>query len=326
MRKVLPILVALLMAAPVLADVDITAADGGSNQLVISYDITGAEVVRGIALKLTITDGTIEDVNDVVVDEGACNAYIDYYYSNPDFLTDDLEGDQENLPGKPEGAHPIADPDAAGALTPSSTTEFSISMGILDNSGSQDGLTGSGTLCTVTLTIPGPSDACVTIEEDALRGGVVGDDVSTVNTSGACVAGFEPDCFTEGGLFPGDALYDEWVSVGEPECWCYQYQCHGDADNIQQPAGKFNNPPKHWVGSPDLGILSAGWRLPDDDENFDTFICADFNRTQEPAGKFNNPPAHRVGSPDLGILSAYYRLEVVPDDCVPGTIDGIPAP
>jgi len=330
MRKVLPILVALLMAAPALADVNITAEDAGSgsSQLKIYYETTGSEVIRGIALKLTITDGTIEDVNDVVVDEAACNAYIDYYYSNPDYLTVDLSGDESNLPGG--DAHPIANPDEAGALTPSSTSEFSISMGVLDNNGEQAGLSGGPTLlCTVQLTIPAPGPACVLIEEDMLRGGVVGDDVDTVNVPGTCVtvSALPENCFTEGGLIPGDALYDEWESVGSPDCWCYVRQCHGDADGIQQLHGKNNIPPNHWVGAPDLGILSAGFKLPNDDPGFSSFICADFNRTLEPHGKNNIPPDHRVGAPDLGILSAYFKLpdENVPADCIPGTLPGTPA-
>ena len=32
--------------------------------------------------------------------------------------------------------------------------------------------------------------------------------------------------------------YATWISVGRPACWCYVRQCHGDTDNIQEPAGK----------------------------------------------------------------------------------------
>jgi hypothetical protein len=128
-----------------------------------------------------------------------------------------------------------------------------------------------------------------------------------------------PDCHPD---------YPAWVAVGKPECWCYPRQCHGDADGYQEPAGKGGVPPAHWVGDPDIGVLSAAWKKGINDVKDQTYsgahctvylACADFDHTEEPAGKGGVPPAHRVGDPDIGILSTYWKENVVPNpDCPPG--------
>ena len=142
---------------------------------------------------------------------------------------------------------------------------------------------------------------------------------------GTVEASMTPDCMMLGSLYPGDPLYDEWDSVGSPECWCYPRQCHGDTDNVENTAGYYGFPPAHWVGTPDLGVLAFGYQKPNDDSEFGTFICADFDRTEHPAGYYGFPPVHRVGSPDLGILAFYYQKgdtdpEAPPADCLPGTL------
>ena len=81
MKKVLPILLALSMAVPALATVTISAVDGGNEDLVISYSCDAGEVVRGIALKLTIVDAELTTGTDVAAN-ALLNAYIDYYYTN----------------------------------------------------------------------------------------------------------------------------------------------------------------------------------------------------------------------------------------------------
>jgi hypothetical protein len=87
--------------------------------------------------------------------------------------------------------------------------------------------------------------------------------------------------------------YADWVSLGQPDCWCYQRQCRGDIDGIQ--TGPFH------VGIPDLGFFKAAFNrfvLPPGGE------CADLDHGT--TGPF------RVAIPDLGIFKTYFNQFVVP--------------
>ncbi len=176
MRKVLPILLAIAIAAPALADVAVSVDDAGDGIARISLAISGDAVVRGVALKVTVTGADISAVEDLTIVDGGFNAYIDYYYSNTGYLG--TLADETELPGAV--AHALADPDAAGVLDLSAAKSvFSISVGALDNSGAQGGVDTSAVLAEIQLgNFSG--DATVCVEPDALRGGIVGDDLGTV--------------------------------------------------------------------------------------------------------------------------------------------------
>lgn len=97
--------------------------------------------------------------------------------------------------------------------------------------------------------------------------------------------------------------YNEWVDVGKPACWCYQRQCHGDADG--RAYGEYN----YWVSIYDLEVLQAAWCKTFEEIDGETItvggkevelICADFDHA--PYGKFN----YRVSIPDLDILKEYW--------------------
>jgi len=202
MRKVLPILLAIALAMPALADVAVTVDDAGDGVAQLNLAISGDAVVRGLALKVTITGAELAAIADVTDVMPAFNAYIDYYYSNTGFLG--TLGDETDLPGT--GAHALADPDAAGVLAALPATTFSISLGALDNSGSQGGVTAGGVLAKIKLSnISGSAQVCV--EADALRGGIVGDNLGTVSDS-AC-----------GNIAPGG-----------PACWNYPCFVNGDSN------------------------------------------------------------------------------------------------
>jgi hypothetical protein len=68
-------------------------------------------------------------------------------------------------------------------------------------------------------------NVCVTITEDPTSGGVV-----LTNPT------LNPDvnapkfCFTYDCLIGSSAEKADWVAWGRPDCWCYQYQCRGDAN------------------------------------------------------------------------------------------------
>jgi hypothetical protein len=106
-----------------------------------------------------------------------------------------------------------------------------------------------------------------------------------------------------------DPDYSLWLSVGEPVCWCYRYQCKGDTDN--QFSGKDKDGNRQYVTLPDLTIFNAGWLKRDSDPAFSTFICADFDH--EFCGK--SKPGRRVFVclPDLAIFNAgWLKPETVP--------------
>jgi hypothetical protein len=103
--------------------------------------------------------------------------------------------------------------------------------------------------------------------------------------------------------------YDEWVAVGEPICWCYRRQCHGDADC------KFQGKQKFWVSTDDLDILVAAWNKPFAEIDGKTvsgvpMICADFNHKAQGKKKY------RVSTNDLDILIANWSKANAPAaDC-----------
>ncbi|HRU14248.1 MAG TPA: hypothetical protein P5017_00830 [Anaerohalosphaeraceae bacterium] len=238
MRKVLPILLAIALAMPALADVAVTVDDAGDGVAQLNLAISGDAVVRGLALKVTITGAELAAIADVTDVMPAFNAYIDYYYSNTGFLG--TLADETALPGT--GAHALANPDAAGVLATLPATTFSISLGALDNSGNQGGVTAGGVLAKIKLTnIGGSAQVCV--EADALRGGIVGDNLGTVSDS-AC-----------GNIAPGG-----------PACW----------NNPCQPYGDFNG--DNLITATDVQGLLAAWGKPYSDPcpdfNHDNLITA----------------------------------------------------
>ncbi len=104
--------------------------------------------------------------------------------------------------------------------------------------------------------------------------------------------------------------YNEWVEVGEPVCWCYQRQCHGDADCKAQSSQIY------WVSSNDLDILIAAWNKPFSEiegvkiSGID-LVCADFDHKAQGKDKY------RVSTDDLDILIANWNIADKPDPNCP---------
>jgi hypothetical protein len=111
--------------------------------------------------------------------------------------------------------------------------------------------------------------------------------------------------------------YQEWKNVGEPDCWCYPRQCHGDADGLYEGDPK---PGFLYVWSADLSQLAAGWKQPysgsplldgpDPDSKPDTWICADFDHNTDGDPKTGY---FRVWSGDVSILVANWKTNPPPD-------------
>ncbi|MHC4751613.1 MAG: GLUG motif-containing protein, partial [Planctomycetota bacterium] len=103
--------------------------------------------------------------------------------------------------------------------------------------------------------------------------------------------------------------YDEWLEVGEPVCWCFSRQCHGDTDG--KPQGK----QQYWVSTDDLDVLIAAWNKPFSEIEGQTvnnipLICADFDH------KAQGIENYRVSTDDLDILIAHWNKANAPAaDC-----------
>ena len=209
MRKLVCLLAVICIAAPAFAgDIAFTVSSSADKEFTIAYAATdAAEGPVGIGLKVTVTgacSGSVSGVGNVVATDPCFSVFIDYAHDMPDpndytVKPDTLDPDQ----------HPLADPCNAGVPDPCSTV-FSICMGRLDpcNLPPQ-----AADLLTVRLDCDADCTVTVTIEEDGLRGGIVGAAWGTVDasdsTSVVCVA---PD--------------DECPIA----CWEFPTQCHGDVD------------------------------------------------------------------------------------------------
>ncbi|HOQ05957.1 MAG TPA: hypothetical protein PKY88_12180 [Anaerohalosphaeraceae bacterium] len=305
MRKVLPILLAIAIAAPTWANVTVSVAEGTANDQIaeLNLAIDGGSVVRGMAIKVTITGADLAAIADVTDVMSAFNAYIDYYYSNPGFLG--TLPSETALPGT--GAHALANPDAAGVLSTLPATTFVISLGALDNSGNQGGVTAGGLLAKIKLSNFAGTSAQVCIEPDALRGGVVGDDLGTVSVSGcATISNIPPECVKSTAPF-----YADWVAFGKPNCWCYQRNCRGDINGTREGNAVTGY---IWVYTQDLSTFLAAYGIKEPPKGpgvatITNGICADLNRTREG----NAVTGYiRVYTQDLPILLANYGVKEPP--------------
>ena len=117
--------------------------------------------------------------------------------------------------------------------------------------------------------------------------------------------------------------FTEWQSLGEPQCWCYPRQCHGDADGLKTGNSKtgFAN-----VGPADLNILVNAWLVkePPHGPGIDSVpngVCADFDHSVAGNSKTGY---YRVGAGDLAVLVANWLVKEPPKG--PGlasVVDGI---
>jgi len=299
MRKIVLTLAVVLLAAPVWADVEIKLADLGDGVIEISYDATGeTELVRAFALNIVVTDGNITDINDYSVGDnnGGYGIFPGSFAGN--ISVNPTTGMVDNWVGNPSPYTPVAPPgypDGGDIPGPAITIE----MGSLyEDPGNAPGQT--GVLCTVTVEVEGPAPRlCVT--GNAIRGNVVLEDASeaTLTPAEVCIDLGEPDCFDS--LHP---KYDEWVSVGKPDCWCYKYQCYGDADGIRN--GNFIVGYSR-VREQDLNVLVNGWKQEGYvDPATHPWICGDFDRTLN--GNFIVGYA-RIREQDLNILIANWKSD-----------------
>lgn len=275
MKKVLPILLVAAMALPVWADVAVTTDVSVPGELTVTITPSGDAAIRGAALEFVTEagfDAAILAATDVSVTN--LNTNIDFFYTNGLGL---VSGDTPNGEG-----HAVAKIDAAGAIDDSAdnrlpASAFAVSAGFLDDTGAQLGQT---LPIVITIAYDLSMDSDVTIDENALRGGIVGDDLGTITGLPVTVTVLDDvpqECVKSTAPF-----YQTWVDFGKPDCWCYQRNCRGDVNGLKSG---YTPATYVWVNSQDLQILAAAFNkfpsvLQTVEVNGVKGICADNNRAK----------------------------------------------
>lgn len=313
MKKIVFILVALMFAAPALADVDITMAQvGDTNEVIISITSTETNLVRAYALDIKLAP-YLDSINPVVLEVTALNPG---YWVFPGTIQIDPDGNITNL-GSPVAEYDDLQSDTLGGLDSNGVTVELASLYAPPIPTDPNAPVQNGALLSVKVS----DDACITITANVSRAGASGvvmedpDDDPTVNLPAElCIEVVPPvtDCYA------GQPDYDEWVLVGEPNCWCNTRQCHGDADGNIHGSPLFG---EYYVGAPDLSIFLSAWKILEPPKgpgiaSVTDGICADFDHLIHGSPLFGE---YRVGAPDLSIFITNWKILEPPKG------DGIPA-
>jgi hypothetical protein len=270
MRKLAFSAAILLLAAPVRA-VDVYCTADGCD---VTVSFSGAVDIRAFALDIEL-DGcaTFADIQCLSADFG--------YQIYPGDIDIDSQGNVDDWGNcRCSGSYP-------GTLDDSNS--MTIEMGSPYEAGQDPDPCEAGNL--VSFRVDGSCWFDVSITVNAIRGGVVNDDAVMVTPS---ITGCDGGCFCCGCLDSTATEYEDWVTFGSPDCWCYRKQCRGDIDGMQ--TGPFP------VAIPDLTLFKAAFNqvvIPDPPG-----VCADLDHLQ--TGPF------RCGIPDLTIFKTYFNNVVVP--------------
>lgn len=303
MRKLCFLLTALLLTAPAFAGVTISCAQvSDTNEVEVSYVATDdANRPRAFGLDITLDNGML--IGDIV-----SGTESDDYWVYPGTIVIDSGVITDT-------GSPMAPFGATGALDGKDTGGMTIEMGSLYNDPCDpehpDAPENDGDL--FSFTVYGADDCNVTISGNGARGNVVLEDTEPAGdvTYGTCEVVLEvppPACYDL--LTTAEqALYDRYVTAGkDPTCWCWQYQCYGDASNAEETiflTGTFR------IYQQDLNYLSSSWKkTPETGAE----PRADFNRAEETiflTGTFS------VYQQDLNILSSHWKDTTgdMPGDC-----------
>jgi len=295
MRKTFFVLVVAVLTTPVWAAVTITATDLGEGVIAIDYSSDETMLVRAFALDITVDTGTIDDINDFAVGDDN-NGYGIFPANFSRYITvDPVTGEVGDW--SVAGYSPVADGNDPGALGGLGTNGITIEMGSLYDTNAP---ATQGRLCTITC-----SETCLlTVTTNATRGNVVLEDASeaAVDLTGATNVQITTGVIAS---YTGPQM-DEWVAVGEPDCWCAGInprQCHGDADGASEGKNLY------WVSTNDLDILIEAWNKPLVLLTGNQ-ICADFDHLSEGKNEY------RVSTNDVEILIANWQLVDAPaPDC-----------
>lgn len=195
MKKMILVLAVLLMTAPAMAGIVVSAADVGGGEVTISYDANGANMIRAFALNITVDGGqTIDAI-------GGLNAQYDIYPGSIVIVGNDVC--DVGTPVCDAAAYP-----GTGTEAGLGASGVTIEMGSLEVSGNA-----TGALCTLTLS----GNCDVTITENSARGGAVMEDTgiaADATLKGCTVTSGGPACWTDCQLI-GDATEDNSVNFAD---------------------------------------------------------------------------------------------------------------
>jgi hypothetical protein len=302
MRRIVFVLaVVFMVGTPARAEVLITCVDQADEaNVVISFDNSEGQHVRGFALDIMVDGGTITAVECLSSD---------YYIYPGSIQISDNEVTSFGTCVCDVGLHPDTLP---GLDTNGVTIEMAAAYSPNDpehNIPPAD----SGDLVKITIDHnTSPSVLCssyyfgitVAIRANGIRGGVVMEDASTVEPNA-------PGCGSDVTYIPcmasGHPDYAEWQNVCEPNCWCYPRQCHGDMDCAQEYG-------TYWVLLNDLNDFKDCFGLTGIGCGHEC-LCADFAHDTEYG-------TYRVLLNDLNIFKTYFGSTSVPccdadQDCDP---------
>jgi hypothetical protein len=297
MRKLCYALTALLLTAPALGGVTVSCV-AVANDVTVSYVASDdANLPRAFGIDVTVDgDGTITGLTDLSDD----------YWVHPGTIV--ITDGNVSSEGSPEA--PSSDPGAKPGIGSNGIT---LEMGSLYAAGdpchpNEPPLSGD----LVSLKIGGSGTVHVTISGNAARGNVVLETTAEadVNYTSGCDVVF--DCFPAGPDYAG------WVALGKPSCWCNAWgprQCYGDADGLKGGNSKTGY---YYVGSSDLTVLAAGWKVPEPPKGSGIkgrlsgivpLVCADFAHDK---GGNSKTGYYYLGSTDLTVLAAHWKIPQPP--------------
>jgi len=249
MRKFSLILALLLMTAPAWARVDIICTQD-ENEVTVSYVVVGEEPneVRAFALDITLSN----DVNIIGIGTyktGESESSDRGYGIFPSSFAQNINPDSPDWDD--EDYSPLANPEdyPDDTLEGLDTNGITVELGSLyDGDGNKPA--NSGVLLSFYVE---RIDCDVTITQNQIRGGVVlTDPNATVSDFNSPVVQLK-FCLAVGEWVGGNlitqAMYDKWVEVGMPDCWCYGCHWRGDTDGDCD------------VDSDDIMVFIAGWNV-----------------------------------------------------------------
>jgi len=302
MKKTILAILILLLAGPAMAStvaISITPygnVDGDCNGWAkLSY--TADANVRAFALKITAT-------RDSVTGNAAKISDIKNYFTGESTSSSKGYGiffgengiDVNSSGGVDSYGNPVYDANLPGAAgTGIGTNTVILGMGSLYQDGNQPPR--NGKLCDLRVNKTCKLSATA---ETTYSGGVVMEDGTSPTLT--LTAATNVVIYT----FPlSHPYYNTWGSYGKPKCWCYDRQCKGDTDNLQQ-----GTPVKHWVLTSDLTTFLGAWKRADSLVT-GNLKCADFDHI-----KAGTPVKFIVFTGDLTILLNNWKRGNLPNpDC-----------
>ncbi len=261
MRNIALAIVVLAVTIPAMGDVTITI-DNVGNKVTVGYDCNDGEVVRAFALKIDVNNGAFV----VGSAASAVDPNVADYYIYPGSISFTVVGPNTVID---QFGTPVAEQDANGGI---------LEMASLYSENDPDPNrwdppADSNVLATFYVDC-NMGQGTITLSEDSKRGGVVLEDPNeafTLNLPdplGICT-----ECLIVGQNIGcvdiTQAMYDLWVTLGRPDCWCYPYHCMGDTNGDDKITAQ------DVIGTDGQGPpIYDGWL---DSWNYAYHPCADIN-------------------------------------------------